>query len=75
MWDMAKNSIILLFQGRLFRDFGAFLRQSLIGALLTAGLFLGLFFFGQLPIYSSAAIAGFVGGLLQPYLFKNLKYA
>jgi len=75
MWDMAKNSIILFFQGRLFQDFGSALRQALIGIVITAVLFVALFEFAELPVWLNAGIAGFAGGLLQPYLFKNLKYA
>jgi hypothetical protein len=31
--------------------------------------------FTALPLWGSAAIAGLIGGALQPLLFKNLKYA
>jgi len=75
MWDMAKNSIILLLQGRLFQSPGAFLRQAFIGAMITAGLVVALSIFAEMQLLHSALIAGFVGGLIQPYLFKNLKYA
>lgn len=75
MWDMAKNSIILLFQGRLFQSFGLFVRQAAFGAIFTALILIGLSLFAEMSLLQSALIAGFFGGLIQPYLFKNLKFA
>lgn len=74
MLDMVKNSALLFFQGRLFKDFNAVLRQAAIGIALTAAILIGLSFTG-LPLWACAAIAGFIGGAVQPYLFKDLKYA
>jgi len=83
MWDMAKHSIILFFQGRLFRDFPTVRRQILLGAMVTAftlvliaaGLTAAGLQSASVAIFVASAIAGFVGGTLQPYLFKDLKYA
>jgi hypothetical protein len=30
--------------------------------------------FGHLLFWQAAIVAGFVGGVLQPYLFRNLRY-
>lgn len=73
MWDMAKHSIISFFQGRLFANPGLVYRQIAIGAIIAAAILFGLAKLGVNPIVA-AAVAGFVGGALQPFLFKNLKY-
>lgn len=81
MWSMATNAIRLFMQGRLFRESGKVFRQVLIGAVFTAIImaaaaaalaFAGL---GLEAAWIASGIAGFLGGMLQPYLFKDLKYA
>jgi len=74
MFDMLTNSITLFVQGRLFKDFGAVMRKSVIGITITAAILVGLSF-TELPIWAAAIISGFIGGAAQPYLFKDLKYA
>jgi len=74
MFEMVMNSITLFVQGRLFKDIGAVIRQALIGITVTAVLMVGLSF-APIPLWAAAAIAGLIGGMLQPYLFKDLKYA
>ena len=74
MFEMAKNSITLFMQGRLLRDPGAVMRQALIGIVITAAILVGLSF-TPLPLWAAAAIGGFIGGVAQPFLFKDLKYA
>ncbi|MEM9728138.1 MAG: hypothetical protein AAF997_06100 [Myxococcota bacterium] len=75
MWDleMATDTLTMFFKGKLFKDMKQFARQSAIGIVLTAALLFGLSFTG-LPILAVAGIAGFLGGVFQPYLFKDLKY-
>lgn len=73
MFDMAKTSILLFLQGRLFQDPIKVAQQVLIGAILTAVVLVVLVLLG-LPLLAAAAIAGLVGGTIQPYLFRNLKY-
>ncbi|HVY99796.1 MAG TPA: hypothetical protein VHA35_09855 [Dongiaceae bacterium] len=73
MFDMAKTSILLFLQGRLFQDPIKVAQQVLIGAILTAVVLVVLVLLG-LPLLAAAAIAGLVGGAIQPYLFRNLKY-
>lgn len=73
MWDMAKNSIVLFLQGRLFKDPQKVMIQAVLGIVFTALVLVGLAT-GGVPIWGAAAAAGFLGGLLQPYLFKDLKY-
>ena len=74
MFEMAKNSITLFLQGRLFKDINAVMRQALIGIVITAAIVIGMSFAG-LPLWLAAALGGFVGGVAQPILFKDLKYA
>ncbi len=73
MFDMAKSSIILFFQGKLFSDPASAVRQIAIGAGLTALLAVVLAKLG-IPLIAVAIIVGLLGGALQPYLFKDLRY-
>jgi hypothetical protein len=70
---MAKTSILLFLQGRLFQDPAKVARQVAIGAAVTALLLVVLAEIG-LPLIAAAVVAGLVGGGLQPYLFRDLKY-
>jgi hypothetical protein len=73
MWEMALASVKLFFAGKLFQDPVAVLRLSLLGAAATALVAIGLRFAG-LPLASAAGLAALAGGVLQPFLFKDLKY-
>lgn len=73
MFEMAKSSMILFFQGKLFSDPAMVLRQTGIGAAVAALLVIVLAKIG-LPLAAAAALAGLIGGALQPYLFKDLRY-
>ncbi|MDX8533115.1 hypothetical protein RFM41_14895 [Mesorhizobium sp. VK25A] len=73
MWEMAKSSILLFLKGKLFAEPSKVYRQTAIGALVTAALLLILAKLG-FPVSAAAAVAGLVGGALQPYLFKDLRY-
>ena len=73
MWEMALNSASIFFKGKLFADNKKAFGQIAVGAGATALLFLAARKLG-LPAWSAALVAGFIGGGLQPFLFKNLKY-
>ncbi|GIX26761.1 MAG: hypothetical protein KatS3mg123_0642 [Burkholderiales bacterium] len=73
MWDMFLNSLKLFFKGKLFRDPRAVFRKWLIGFLASLIAVIVLAKAG-LPIGWTVAIAALGTGLLQPYLFKDLKY-
>lgn len=73
MWEMAKSSITLFFQGKLFADPAQVYRQIAIGVAVTAILLTALALVGA-PVWLAALIAGLLGGALQPYLFKDLRY-
>lgn len=72
MLEMVKTSIILFFRGKLFRDPQQVYRQLAIGVAVALFIFLALTKFTGMPI--AALVAGFIGGVLQPYLFKDLKF-
>ena len=73
MWDMAQSSITLFFRGKLFADpnmvyAAARDRRSRDSAVLIVLAKVGA------PLWFAALLAGLVGGALQPYLFKDLRY-
>jgi hypothetical protein len=73
MWEMAITSIGLFFRGKLFANPAEVYRQIAIGVVLTAVVLFSLFVVG-VPVWLAALIAGFGGGVLQPYLFRDLRY-
>jgi hypothetical protein len=73
MWEMAMASIKLFLAGKLFQDPAQVAWRSLAGAGATAVVFLG-FSALRLPLYASTAVASFGGGILQVFLFRNLRY-
>jgi hypothetical protein len=73
MWSMAMNSMTLFFQGKLFAEPGKVYRLLAIGAGVTAVVMIVLTLIGA-PLWGGALVAGLVGGALQPYLFKDLRY-
>ncbi len=74
MIDMFMNSVTLFFQGKLFKEPGKVFRQTLIGAVTTAILCVVLANIG-LTLWIAVLVSAFVGGALQPWLFKDLKYS
>lgn len=74
MWDMFSHSLKLFLKGKLFREPGAVLRQWLIGFAASLAIVLVLAKIG-LPLWLAVSLAAIACGGLQPYLFKNLKYA
>jgi hypothetical protein len=73
MWTMATSSIGLFFRGKLFADPAKAYRQLAAGIAVTAILMILLAKLGA-PIWGAALVAGLIGGALQPYLFKDLRY-
>lgn len=74
MIDMFLNSLRLFLRGKLFREPRAVLRQWLIGFALSllAVLLLGAL---GLPIWLVVLCSALAAGALQPWLFRDLKYA
>ena len=73
MWTMATSSMSLFFRGKLFADPASAYRQLAIGIAVTAILMIGLRLAGA-PLWVAALVSGLIGGALQPYLFKDLRY-
>jgi hypothetical protein len=73
MWQMTQNSIALFLRGKLFAEPGKVIQRLLIGIAVTAVLFVGLAEAGT-PLWLAALVAALLGGGLQPYLFKDLRY-
>lgn len=73
MWAMAQSSITLFFRGKLFADPGKVFQRLLIGIAVTAALLIVLAKIGA-PLWLAALVAALIGGGLQPYLFKDLRY-
>jgi len=72
MYDMVKNSAILFFQGKLFQNQNDVYKQLGIGIGATVVVFLVVAKLACLPL--AGLVAGAMGGALQPYLFKDLKF-
>jgi hypothetical protein len=73
MFDMFMHSVVLFLRGKLFQSPLHVVRQSAIGVLLTAALCILLTrLVGALWI--AVPVSALLGGGLQPFLFKNLKY-
>lgn len=73
MFEIAKHSLGLMARGKLFAEPAKVYRQAALGAIATALLLIALAVLGA-PLWAAALIAGFTGGALQPYLFRNLRY-
>ncbi len=73
MWSMVKSSFGQFLRGKLFAEPAKVYRQLAIGVGVTALLMLGAVVAGA-SLWIAALIAGFIGGALQPYLFKDLRY-
>lgn len=73
MVDMFWNSVVLFFKGRLFHDLRKVMLLAGLGMGITAGAVILLTKVG-LALWLAVMGAGFLGGLLQPRLFRDLKY-
>jgi hypothetical protein len=74
MWESFTNAATLFFKGKLFRDFNDVIKRTLIGNAVALVLLVVLAKLG-LPLWVVILIASVVAGALQPWLFKDLKYA
>jgi hypothetical protein len=70
--QMFMNSVRLFLRGKLFRDNGSVFRQWLKGFALTLVVFLAVAWIGG--ALTGVIVASLVGGAVQPWLFKDLKY-
>lgn len=74
MWDMFLNSLKLFLKGKLFREPKRVLRQWLIGLLVALAALVVLVKLG-LAVWLAVLLVSLGAGALQPWLFKDLKYA
>lgn len=73
MFDMFLHSVALFVRGKLFQNPLHVVRQAALGVCITAAICIGLArWVGVLWI--AVPVSAALGGLLQPFLFKNLKY-
>ncbi|MCC7253163.1 hypothetical protein [Hyphomicrobium sp.] len=73
MLEMVRSSASLFFQGKLFAEPLKAYTQLALGILIAA-IVLVAAREGGLALVPAAALAGFIAGALQPYLFRNLRY-
>jgi hypothetical protein len=74
MWDLAKQSMVLFLEGKLFASARQAYGLMATGAIGTAVVFLLAVKALHAPLVVAAPLVAFAGGLVQPRLFKNLKY-
>lgn len=74
MFEMFLSSAKLFMKGKLFRDINNVFKKACIGMAIAAFLVIFLAKIG-LPLWLAIIIASLVSGGVQPYLFKDLKYA
>ena len=73
MLEMFKDAFTLFLKGKLFQDNLLVLRKIAIGVGITVALCIILAKMG-LATWLAVFLSALVGGALQPYLFKDLKY-
>jgi hypothetical protein len=74
MLEIFLHSISLFLRGKLFQNPAHVVRQSAIGVLLTALVCVALSKLSG-TLWLAVLVSALVGGALQPFLFKNLKYS
>ncbi len=74
MFEMVKNSASLFLRGKLFAEPGKAYTQLAVGIVFTALCFIAALHVAGLTHWAAAAVAGFIGGSVQPFLFRNLRY-
>lgn len=74
MWALFSNSLMLFLKGKLFREPLEVLKKWLIGLCVALVMVVVLAKIG-VPLWLAVVISALGSGALQPYLFKNLKYA
>ncbi len=73
MLEMFMDSATLFMKGKLFQDYKSVFIKMLIGMIITAVIAIILAKLGT-GMWVAIGVASLIGGALQPYLFKDLKY-
>jgi hypothetical protein len=72
MFQTFLHSVIAFLRGKLFQDTGQFVGRGLIGVAL---VLVAVFALNTvLPLWLAVSVAGLLGGIVQPRLFRDLKY-
>ena len=74
MWPIFTNSLRLFLKGKLFRDPKAVLLRWFVGFAIALAAVLILRLLG-VPVWLAVVLASLAVGVIQPYLFRDLKYA
>jgi hypothetical protein len=73
MFQMLYDATRLFIRGKLFRDPVLVVRLWAIGMAWTTGAMLALFQLGA-PLWVALTLPAFGGGMLQPWLFRDVKF-
>ena len=73
MFSVVLDGMKLFFTGRLFQDYRMVLRNFVVGVLCGVAVMIAVHMLTY-NLLIAAICGGAVSGLLQPVLFKNLKY-
>ena len=73
MIEALKIGIRLFLTGKLFKDNRSVMRLLLVGAATGASVLVITSLL--MPLWTASMIGGATTGLLQPYLFRNIKFA
>ena len=73
MWTMARSALSLFLRGQLFANPRQAYGRLAAGIIFTAVICLILAVAGA-PIWAATMVGGFLGGGLQPFLFKTIRF-
>jgi hypothetical protein len=73
MWTMARSAFTLFLRGQLFANSHQAYGRLAAGIIVTALTCIILAMAGT-PLWAAAMAAGFLGGGLQPFLFKTIRF-
>jgi hypothetical protein len=74
MLDSLFDVFTLFMRGKLFRDFGNVVQQTLIANFLAAVILIVLAKSG-IPLWADISVASVVAGAMQPWLLKDIRFA
>jgi uncharacterized membrane protein len=72
--EMFTDGFTLFMQGKLLRDYPKVFAEALLGAFIGMIIFLGIAMFGA-PLWLAVIISSAISGALQPWIFKDIKFA
>jgi uncharacterized membrane protein len=72
--EMFTDGFTLLIQGKLLRDYPKVFAEALLGAFIGMIIFIVLAFF-SVPLWIAVIVSSAISGALQPWIFKDIKFA